>query len=76
MNIPKSPLRQLYEQFQGKVNFVKNSKEQQDLKSKTVYLKVPCCDKLVRGVGSTIKQAKQSAAKYVLRKYFYNSNFS
>ncbi len=80
--IPKSPLRELYEEFPGKVKFVKPSSADKDSnnanpkskkstsspKLQVVYLKVPSCNVLVRGVGTTIKQAKQAAAKYLVRK--------
>lgn len=80
--IPKSPLRELYEQYPGKVKFRKLSEEAYNANPKskhhtpqskfqTVYLKVPGCDTYVRGVGSTIKQAKQAAAKYIVRKMKY-----
>lgn len=75
MKIPKSPLRELYELFPGKVKFIKPSSEDAKNSSlspkfQTVYLEVPS-QKLIRGIGTTIKQAKQAAAKYIVRKCKY-----
>ncbi|CAL8072085.1 unnamed protein product [Orchesella dallaii] len=73
--IPKSPLRSLHEYYPGKVNFrkydmdanPKNNKANSFSKYKVVYLQVPNCDEPIIGVGATIKEAKQAAAKYVVR---------